>query len=856
MFTVVSLFSGAMGLDIGLEQTEQFKLLACVEKVPAFCQTIRRNRDAGRTSNPDLVVYEVDINELSPDRVMDEAGLVPGQLDLLIGGPPCQSFSTTGKRGTVQDPRGTLLWRFLYFIEVMQPKFFLMENVRGLMSAALNHRPIAQRPDKSGPPLAPEEMPGSVFRQFVADLHGDYRIDCFEVNAVNYGAPQIRERALFIGNRFNRLIEFPDPTHGMEPGPGDSIPPLFDQNAKLLNPFRTLRDALQGLIDSDPVVLDFSPRKKRYLAMIPPGGNWRCLPDEVAQEAMGKAYFAKGGRSGWWRRLSFDLPSPTIITMPNHAGTALCHPIEVRALSLRECARIQEFPDNWEFCGTTQEQYAQVGNAVPVRLGKVAGMLLASELANLYSNGLQPSTGQHPPCRVVYLKSHIRTRQWYKAGQEFVWHDGEDNEQVKYGVARTERRVSLLHTGSVDAAPATGKTGAVQGGSSMAGKKAMSRKASTEIDSLFNVLKARQHSYEPESIAGLLASVNQERVNALSNSLARYISVNLPKAIDQRDDLASYRTNPYVLLACANVMDLADPEKFADFLFNSKLYMGLETSFGKSVESVLVGQYPITSTANTVLWCDPPEKVSEAASLVGLTREQKALARNNSVWREIDKSCVVGSRRYMTSIKSGPNCINDTQVAGMTTAISKMHKEWMQQTQTTYPHVTELDIVVSITYGTDRTTNNKENQILAKLLGHGFIEEDRETKPGVLIDEETRSLRVYRKVGQDFWAFIGNPVAPSSASFVFLEVLISLTKALSDVMKADQQAAGQQTLPIEGVRETLEDKVNKKIQRLILALSRLMFPRNSLPAWVREDFSEDELFWLATAMTAFYDTGI
>lgn len=852
MFTVVSLFSGGMGLDIGLEQTEQFKILACVEKVPTFCQTIRQNRDAGRTSNPNLVVYETDINHLNPESLMIEIGLVPGQLDLLVGGPPCQSFSTTGKRGTIQDPRGTLLWRFLDFIEVMQPKFFLMENVRGLMSAALKHRPIAQRPDKGGPPLTPQEIPGSVFRQFVADLHENYRIDCFEVNAVNYGAPQLRERALFVGNRFNRLVEFPEPTHGIQP---EDTLTLFNQNAGSLNGFKTMGEALQELTDPDPVILDFSPRKKRYLAMVPPGGNWRCLPDEVAREAMGKAYFAKGGRSGWWRRLSFDLPSPTIITMPNHAGTALCHPTEVRALSLRECARIQEFPDDWEFCGTAQEQYAQVGNAVPVRLGKVAGMVLASELTGLYSSGLQPSTGQHPLCRVVYLKSHIRTRQWYKAGQEFVWRDGEDNEQVKYGAAKTEKRVSHVRTDPVNAVPAAGKTGTVEKGSSMAGKKARQRKAGTAIDSLFDVLKAKQHSYEPERIAGLLVSVDQSRVSELSESLARYISVNLPKAIDQRNDLASYRTNPYVLLACANVMDLANPDKFADFLFNSKLYMGLETSFGKSVESVLVGQYPITS-ANAVPWSSPPEKDSEAKSLVGLTREQKAKARNDSVWREIDRSCIVGNRRYMTSIKSGPNCINDTQVAGMTTAISNMHGEWMRQTQITYPHITELDIVIGITYGTDRTTNNKENQVLAKLLDYGFVEEDREAKPGVLIDEATRSIRVYRKIGQEFWSFIGDPVTPGSADFVFLEVLISLTKALSDVMKLDQQTAGQQTLPIEGIRETLEDKVNRKLQRLILALSRLMFPRNSLPIWVREDFSEDELFWLATAMTAFYDTGI
>lgn len=445
-YSVVSLFSGAMGLDIGLDQTGRFDLLACAEKVPAFRATICRNRDAGRIGSGGMIVYgerqasDGDVNTLTPERVMADLGLKPGDLDLLVGGPPCQSFSTTGKRGTVQDPRGTLLWRFLHFVDVMQPKFFLMENVRGLMSAALKHRVIAARPEKGGPPLAPEEEPGSVVRQFLRDLHGAYRVDCFEVNAVNYGAPQLRERAIFIGNRLNRLVEFPTPTHGPPSGDPAKQTELF---ARSLRPFTTLGEALAGLVETEPVVMDFSPRKKRYLALVTPGGNWRCLPPKVARESMGRAYSAKGGRSGWWRRLSMGLPCPTIVTMPNHASTSLCHPFEVRALTLRECARVQEFPDEWEFCGKTTEQYAQVGNAVPVRLGRVAGALLAQHLDAVNQHGLRSDEVEHPPCRIVYVKSHIRTRQWFKAGHKFVWNDGEDNDSVRYGAAKTERRVEV-----------------------------------------------------------------------------------------------------------------------------------------------------------------------------------------------------------------------------------------------------------------------------------------------------------------------------------------------------------------------------------------------------------------------------
>jgi DNA (cytosine-5)-methyltransferase 1 len=418
--TVVSLFSGAMGLDIGLEQTGKFKLLACVEKVPAFCQTTLLNKQKGRINNPRLRVYEGDIEKLSPQRLMDDLGLKVGELDLLVGGPPCQSFSTTGRRGTVQDPRGTLLWQFLHFIEELQPKFFLMENVRGLMSAALRHRHLVSRPENGGHSLQPDEMPGSVVQAFVDDLHGSYRLDCFEVNAVNYGAPQLRERALFIGNRFNIVVDFPTPTHGL---PVESPEPhLFSDDSRLL-PHRTLGDALKGLSEHQPEVMDFSPRKKGFLSLVPPGGNWRCLPPEIAKESMGRAYLAKGGRSGWWRKLSFELPCPTLITMPNHAGTSLCHPVELRALSVREYARIQEFPDDWEFCGTTAEKYTQIGNAVPVRLGRVSGELLADHLSQLYKRKLKPSPGNNLSFRRVYIDSHVRTRQWYKRGKTFVWHD-------------------------------------------------------------------------------------------------------------------------------------------------------------------------------------------------------------------------------------------------------------------------------------------------------------------------------------------------------------------------------------------------------------------------------------------------
>ena len=449
-YSVVSLFSGGMGMDLGLEQTGRFRILACVEKERTFCETIRLNRDAGRLSK-NLMIFEGDISSLDPNKLLAELGVEPGELDLLVGGPPCQSFSTAGRRGTVQDPRGTLLWQFLRFVEAIRPRFFLMENVRGLLSAALCHRHIAERPEKGGTALEYNEQPGSVIRAFAEDLQNmrgvKYHMDCFEVNAVNYGAPQLRERALFIGNRFNATVGFPDPTH-VNPDiidKGTVQEDLFSES-KSYQPWRVLRDAIGNLKEDSPVIMDFSPRKKSFLARVPPGSNWRSLPVDAQKESMGRAWIAKGGRSGWWRRLSFDLPCPTLVTMPNHASTSLCHPLEIRALSLREYARVQEFPDEWQFSGTPSEQYAQVGNAVPLRLGFVAGKVISSEMDRIAITNWSCHQQAVQPYRIVYVQSHVRTRQWFKAGETFVWEEGGDNEDAQYAAPKTKKKTALMQS--------------------------------------------------------------------------------------------------------------------------------------------------------------------------------------------------------------------------------------------------------------------------------------------------------------------------------------------------------------------------------------------------------------------------
>src|SRR5207237_285117 len=151
--------------------------------------------------------------------------------------------------------------------------------------------------------------------------------------------------------------------------------------------------------------------------------NWRSLPVEAQQESMGAVWHAKGGRSGWWRRLNFDLPSLTLVTMPNHAGTSLCHPTELRALSIKEYQLIQEFPPDWELCGTISQQYAQVGNAVPVRLGEVGGIVITESMDDLAASKWRVKSDRNERYRIIDIQSHVRTRQWFKDGKTVVWQD-------------------------------------------------------------------------------------------------------------------------------------------------------------------------------------------------------------------------------------------------------------------------------------------------------------------------------------------------------------------------------------------------------------------------------------------------
>jgi DNA (cytosine-5)-methyltransferase 1 len=378
---VVSLFSGAMGLDLGLEQAGILTTLA-VEVDPFCCATVRKNR-------PAVDVWETDIGQLDGKAIRARLGN-PGGVFLMVGGPPCQSFCPGGKRAALSDPRGNLIYTYLKLVGETRPRFFVLENVANLVTAALRHRPIAQRPGKhwnlstydrrrggrdgDSPPMEPDELSGSAIRQIVEDVRSlGYQINLAVVDAADYGAAQHRLRFLLLGSRDGPAPKIQPPTHG-ESG--------FDAR-----PLQTVRDSIYDLRGNPGPHSEYTPDVAQYFAMIPPGGNWRDLPRHVQRQALGDAsYVAGGGKTGFFRRLAWDCPSPTITGRANRKGSALCHPEAIRPLSVRECARLQGFPDDWSFAGAMNRQYVQVGNAVPVPLGAAIGRTVLESVADVHGS--------------------------------------------------------------------------------------------------------------------------------------------------------------------------------------------------------------------------------------------------------------------------------------------------------------------------------------------------------------------------------------------------------------------------------------------------------------------------------------
>jgi len=338
-YNTIELFAGCGGLALGLEKAG-FETIALNEINKHACATLRKNR-------PEWHVIEEDVATFVKNGVNNYIKNMP-QIDLLSGGYPCQAFSYAGKRLGLEDTRGTMFYSYAELLKQIKPKMFLVENVKGL----LNH--------DNGATL-------KTMINIFEDI--GYNVVYQTLDAKNYGVAQKRERLVIIGIRKEYYIK--------------GIIPCFPKPYKTLV---TLGEVIRDVPISEGA--KYPDKKRIILDLVPPGGYWRDLPEKIAKEYMGVSYYSGGGRTGMARRLSWDEQSLTLTCSPAQKQTERCHPSETRPFTVREYARIQSFPDTWEFEGSMNEKYKQIGNAVPVHFATAIGIAVVHTLNQIYKLGL------------------------------------------------------------------------------------------------------------------------------------------------------------------------------------------------------------------------------------------------------------------------------------------------------------------------------------------------------------------------------------------------------------------------------------------------------------------------------------
>lgn len=349
--TAVSFFSGALGLDLGMEKAGIHSSLYCENDIKCR-MTINSNRPA-----PALLG---DINSLTAEDIFKYSKISPARgIDVMFGGPPCQAFSTAGARRAFDDARGNVFLKYLELADTIRPKYLVIENVRGLLSTAY---PLV----KGGEPQHGGAMAMVLKRLKKMGYTASFNL----YNAANFGAPQIRERVVIIAKREGSPVKWLTPTHSQDPSWG-------------LPNWETFKDATKSL-GTECHYIQFPEKRLKYFTYLSEGQYWRNLPKDLQEEAMGKAYKLSGGKTGFYRRIWFDRPCPTLVTSPTMPATDLCHPTEERPLSIEEYKAVQGFPKSWVFRGDLSDIYKQIGNAVPIALGEAIGKAILNDM-----NGIQ-----------------------------------------------------------------------------------------------------------------------------------------------------------------------------------------------------------------------------------------------------------------------------------------------------------------------------------------------------------------------------------------------------------------------------------------------------------------------------------
>jgi DNA (cytosine-5)-methyltransferase 1 len=321
--TFIEVCAGGGGLSAGLIKAG-FTPVLLNDNNNDCCKTLKHN-------HPDANVICGSMDKIDYSQYAN-------QIDLLTGGVPCQSFSQAGLRKGLDDPRGDLMMKFVEILNQIEPKLFMIENVKGLLT----------------------HDDGKTINKIIESLNKNnrYNISYQCLDASKYDVPQKRERVFIVGvlKSITRPFEFPN-----------------ESPTKKL-----LKDVLYNVPVSNGA--KYNEDKIKLFKMIPQGGCWINLPENLQKEYLGNSYHSGGGKRGILYRLSMEKPSLTLLCTPSQKQTERCHPIEERPLTMREYARVQTFDDSYEFIGSLNSQYKQIGNAVPVELAKAMGGALIKML--------------------------------------------------------------------------------------------------------------------------------------------------------------------------------------------------------------------------------------------------------------------------------------------------------------------------------------------------------------------------------------------------------------------------------------------------------------------------------------------
>lgn len=369
--TVIDLFCGAGGLSAGLEMAG-FTVLAGNDLFDAAGETFSR-------THPQAKFISCPIQELTVDSLMQQTGLKKGELTVLVGGPPCQAYSVYNHQRSMFDSRATLFREYLRVVDGLRPEWIVMENVTGIYSI--------------GGGAAVEAI-----KSELASL--GYSVKEKILKAEEFGVPQERRRVVFIGNRIGAPISHPEPTHGSDRLPYVTIRDAISDLPSLNNgedlgtvsyahePSCDYQRFLRGnaVMVANHAAPRLGSRNVERLKHIPAGGSWRDIPFDLLPAGMKRA--KRSDHTKRYGRITWDGLSCTVLTKCDIHWGAYIHPEQDRAISVREAARLQSFPDSFEFAGSKTDQYVQVGNAVPPLLGKAIGDHLMSILVARHSSAV------------------------------------------------------------------------------------------------------------------------------------------------------------------------------------------------------------------------------------------------------------------------------------------------------------------------------------------------------------------------------------------------------------------------------------------------------------------------------------